>query len=282
MSERSLPSGRPVYTRHLRRLVPLLFCAALLALALPSRAEAPVLRIATLEWPPYVGRDLPEQGLWAELAREGARRINRTLELSILPWNRALLGAERGRFDAVMPVHRSVGREADYHFSRPVPGGTVGLVARRSDGLGWTSLEDLRDKRLGVVRGYLNTPEIDEDPRWVKDAAPDDLHNLRKLLLGRIDLVFIDRYVAAHHLRGELAERAQEIVDLGPDLAQRDLHFMFPLKQDGGRALCEDFDRALDAMQADGTLASLFAKHRLEALLSPAGPSEPPAEAPPR
>ncbi len=282
VSERPVASSRPVYTRLLRRLVPLLLCAALVALTLPSRAEAPVLRIATLEWPPYVGRDLPDQGLWAELAREAARRMNRSLELSILPWNRALLGAEQGRFEAVMPAQRSADREQGYHFSRPLPGGAVGLVARRADGLAWTSLADLRDKRLGVVRGYLNTPEIDEDPSWSRDPAPDDLHNLRKLLLGRIDLVVIDRYVAAHHLRGELAERALEIVDLGPALSQRDLHVMFPLKQNGGRALCEGFDGALEAMQADGTLASLFAKHHLEALLSPEAPAEPPAEAPPR
>lgn len=265
----------------MRHLIPLLMFGLLLT-GLPPRAEPPTLRVATLEWPPYVGVGLPEQGLWAELMTEAARRMGRVAQIEFLPWSRALLQAERGLLDALMPAYHSAEREKSYDFSKPLPGGPVGLVARKADGLVWTSLADLRGKRLGVVRGYLNLPELDDDPLWIKDPAPDDLHSLRKLLLGRVDLVFIDRLVAAHLLRGELAAQAEELVDLGPELAQRDLHVMFPTGDGAGQTLCAEFDRQLEAMRADGSLSALFDKHRFGALLKPEARPEPPAAEPPR
>lgn len=82
-------------------------------------AQADTLRVATLDWAPYVGPDLPGKGLASRILDEALALDGHRAELVFLPWQRALKEAAEGRFDALMPAYLSPERRELFHATIP-------------------------------------------------------------------------------------------------------------------------------------------------------------------
>jgi len=233
--------------------------------ALPIRRAV----FATLDWPPYIGRDLPEQGWVAAVVRAAFARRGLDLELRFMPWARGLLEVDEGRVDGLLPVYITPQRRRRYFLSGPLPAAHMGLFARVEDipALTGRPLDELSDHVIGVVRGYVNHPAID-DPAgpWVKDEAGSDLLNLRKLAFGRVDLAVADHLVATW-----LAEHDPlingHIGPLTPPLATRPTALLLARTTGRGATLVSAFDAGLASLQADGSLASILASHGMADVL---------------
>ncbi|MFN3964579.1 MAG: substrate-binding periplasmic protein [Silanimonas lenta] len=176
--------------------------AALLWLALVSAASAaaPVLHIASTEWPPYAGPRLPGQGTSLQTLREAARAEGAEIRAHFLPWSRVLVqaGTRQSGIIGFAPEYRSRSGEQRWLFTRPIGYSPVGFAERSDRPVTWASLGDLRGKRIGVVRGYVNEEAFDREAaegRLRVEAVNDDLGNLRKLKAGHLDLVVIDARV---------------------------------------------------------------------------------------
>ncbi|GIX40157.1 MAG: ABC transporter [Silanimonas sp.] len=177
--------------------------AALLWLALVSAASsatAPVLHIASLEWPPYAGQRLPEQGTALQTLRQAAQAEGAEIKAHFLPWSRVLVqaGSRQSGIIGFAPEYRSRSGEQRWLFTRPIGYSPLGFAERSDRPVTWASLDDLRGKRIGVVRGYVNEENFDREVaegRLRVEAVNDDLGNLRKLKAGRLDLVVIDARV---------------------------------------------------------------------------------------
>lgn len=133
----------------------------LMVLLFAFSVYAEPLRLSTLEWPPFVGQDLPDQGATSARVRSICAVAGLEPHLSFLPWKRVLMEARTGLAQGYFPEYRSVDRETEFYFSKAVGCSVVGLVHRRDMTLDWTRLEDLSSYRLGVVDGYVNTEEFD-------------------------------------------------------------------------------------------------------------------------
>ncbi|WP_461210341.1 substrate-binding periplasmic protein [Desulfocurvus sp. DL9XJH121] len=230
----------------------LLFCALLLALAplgTPPRAET--LRLATLEWPPYIGHDLPEEGYVAELVRKTFARSGLAVEFVYLPWTRAVSETRAGRFHGYLPEYYSPELHEDFVLSRPFPGGPLHLFTPKGRMVAFGSLKDLVPYRIGVVRGYANTPEFDAADFLNKYQAANDVTNLRMLARGRIDLMVLDlnvaRFLAARELGSPDAVRP-----LLPALGDKALYVCFPKSRSDHERLREALDKGLRILEQSG------------------------------
>ena len=220
----------------------------LVVLFAASSALGDGIRLSTLEWPPFVGLDLPEQGVVSARVRKICAVAGIRLELSFTPWKRVLLEASTGSSQGFFPEYRSAKRENDFYFSEPVGCSVVGLVRRSDVTLEWTRLEDLAAYRIGVVDGYVNTEEFD---RLVEKGvlqtvkSNSDVLSLRMLEAGRIDAVVMDRAVFKHlSTQGKASEVPSWLVFDPHVLAVHSLHVCFP-KNPEGKALVERFDEAI-------------------------------------
>jgi polar amino acid transport system substrate-binding protein len=259
--------------RTIRCLVALVL-AGLVALA-PAHAQAtkkppaaarPVVRLASLEWEPYVGPRLPERGYVTALVRAAYADQGVSVEIEFFPWARALHLARTGAVDGLVPEYFNTSREAEFRFSEPFPGGPLVLYKRRGDAIAFSAdphdrqdaaLRALKARRFGVVRGYLNTPVFDAATYLVKEEASDDATNLRKLVYGRIDLAVIDRRVAEHLIRTDYPDYARRIEPMSPPLAQIPLYIAFSRKSPRMEQALAAFNKGLAAMRADGRLDAL-------------------------
>jgi ABC-type amino acid transport substrate-binding protein len=250
------------------RLFLALAAALLAAGGAVSAAEAPkeTVELATTEWAPYIGQQLPEQGYVHILATRAFAHAGYEVRIRYYPWARALALAREGSVAGLLPEYYDAGRTGEFAYSDGFPGGPVGFYARRDRQLKIPpslatkperALATLKHLRFGVVRGYLNAPAFDSAPGLKREEARDDLTNLRKLYHGRVDAIVIDRHVAEHLLRTAVPEFADELEYLEPPLARHLLYVAFSRTAAGHQTLRRAFNRGLEQLEVSGELAAI-------------------------
>ena len=246
----------------MQRLAAIALALVLLALASASVAQDGPVRLATLDWPPYIATDLPRQGYVAEVAREAFARAGVEVELNFLPWKRTLEETRSGKFHAYLPEYFDYRRMRDFVFSTPFPGGPLALMVRADSRLEYKTLHDLEGVRIGVVRGYVNTRAFDSADFLTKEEFVDDETCLRMLLSGRVDAVVADVNVA-NYIVGQRLGRVGVVRPLAPALGDRLLYVCFPKSRPDHMERLTQFNTGLSAMRCDGSLARLAAHYGL-------------------
>jgi ABC-type amino acid transport substrate-binding protein len=246
----------------------LVLAAALLAMGAAQGADAPAKTVvlATTEWAPYIGQELPEYGYVHILATRAFALAGYQAQIEFYPWARALALARDGKVAGLMPEYFDASRTNEFAYSDGFPGGPVGFFARRDSQLKIpptlatkpaATLAKLKHLRFGVVRGYLNAPAFDNAPGLKREEARDDLTNLRKLYHRRVDAIVIDRHVAEYLLRTAVPEFAAELHYLEPPLAQHSLYVAFSRTAPGHEALLRAFNDGLAQLETTGELAAI-------------------------
>ncbi len=233
----------------------LVLLCLLLSAMLATAAEAPkTMRLASLEWLPYVGADLDREGWSSFVAESAASQAGYRTRIEYFPWTRAMqLGAKDPRYAGYFPAYYTEERAQHCYFSLPIGSSTVGLAYLKSAPVHWRSLHDLSTLKIAVVAGFSNGAAFDALVKQGKlkvDPSPNDMLNLRKLLAGRVDTVVIDRLVLRYLLLTEptLAHERKRIAFHDQRLAELALHICFQRSADG-REMQQAFDAALQGLQ---------------------------------
>lgn len=172
----------------------------LLTLSGALAAQDKVIKLTSLEWPPYSGEKVAEQGASVAVIRAAAEAMGYKLEVKFFPWNRAVAMAQDAKsgFVGYFPEYHSDQVAKDFLLSDPIGSGPLGFVESVAAPVAWSSLADLKGKSVGVVDGYVNTAEFDAmtaKGEIKAEAVTDDLTNVKKVAAGRIPLAVIDRNV---------------------------------------------------------------------------------------
>lgn len=181
----------------------MLFCLSLLLAGAPTLGnEERDVYLTSLEWPPYIGEQLPEQGAMAVVAREAFAAMGYTLHIEFFPWMRAIHNAKQNsKYAGYFPEYYAKTIEEDFLYSQPIGISPLGFIERKDDPVVWQTLDDLKTITIGTVVGYVNTEEFDQ-----KVAAGElhvstvklDVSNILKVAARRIRLAVIDRHVSEY------------------------------------------------------------------------------------
>lgn len=230
---------------------------------IPPTAEAGknIIKLATLDWAPYVGQDLPKYGFTTAIVSEAFKRAGYEVKVDFMPWVRVVKETEAGNYDAAFPEYYSDERAAAFFMSEPFASGPLGFYKRKADNIPYAKLEDLKPYRIGVVRGYINTPEFDAADYLQKEEASSDELNLRKLLAGRIDLIVIDKFVAQYLIKTSFPEATDDLEFMKPPLLDQSLYVIFPRGVASSEEKLQAFNAALKTMREDGTLERILEEY---------------------
>ena len=153
--------------------------------------------MTSLEWPPYSGVQLAENGLSVAIAREAFAIMGYELVVEFKPWVRTVTTATKeNRFIGYFPEYYFDTEE--FVFSHSIGTGPLGLVQNVQSPVQWASLADLKGLRIGVVQGYVNTEEFDElvEQGFLQvEASVSDSRNIHKVAKSRLDVAVIDTNV---------------------------------------------------------------------------------------
>jgi len=243
----------------------LFFVISLLVFFCCSNAmSGETIKLASLEWEPYIGPKMPDGGYVAEIMNEAFKKNGKTAQIDYLPWARAVKMAKDGDYAGYMPEYYSEDLKKDFILSAPFPGGPLGFFKKKTSKITFKTLEDLKPYSIGVVRGYVNTAEFDAATYLKKDEAKDDLTNFKKLIVGRIELIVCDKYVGEHLLKTELKESAGEVEFVEPALENKDLYLCISKALPNGQKIIDEFNSAIKQMTDDGTMKKILEKHGIK------------------
>lgn len=233
-----------------------LLLATIALFCLPLAAEP---RLAAPEYPPYSSASLPAGGSFVELTRSAFATQGYNPDIDFMPWARIRAKLHSGRYQGALPLWPREVREEKLRASRPLFYSQLGLFVRRNTPLVFSSLDDLRGLRVGVVRGYGYPAHITNSGIHIEEAV-DDLSNLRKLAAKRFDLVLLERRVGEYLIFNDTNLR-DRLVWQEPALESIPLVVGFTAPEAGQPDWAAIFERGLLELHASGEYLRILKRH---------------------
>ncbi len=239
----------------------LVLMACVMFLATGVHAED-VVRLASLDWQPYTGKDMAANGYAAEIVREAYKRVGYKLEIDFLSWDDAVNKSKSGEYDGLFPEYAAEERGKDYVYSNLFSKSLLVFATLPGSGVNYTDIASLQPYKIGVVSGYVNSPEFDSAKNLTKVEAASDEEGLKNLFAGKVDMIVIDALVANHIMQQSFPGKKIEM--LSNPLYVHDLFIVFSKKAADYQKKLDDFNRGLAMIQADGTVNALGVKYGLK------------------
>ncbi len=237
-------------------------CSSAVHAADPPR----VLHLVSAPLPPYVFEPghAAGAGLDIDIAREALQRGGGwTLQVSVLPWRRALLMLEHGQADFAPSVRITPERRRFLNFTQSYGGHVRHAVYTRADsGLAVKRLADLEGLSVGLAAGFELPPALHAALTGPRERATDATAVLRMLLAKRVQAVVLNELPAQWLVRerGWGAEvQAQPLVFDSGDQTQMGFSLRSPRLSEGLAAA----NRGLASMARDKRFDQLASRYRL-------------------
>lgn len=240
-----------------------LVVALVLVVAAPA-AEARRVIMATVPWAPFYDPGLEDDGFISEISRAAFSAAGHHAELEFMPWARAMLEVRQGDRHVLMGAYYTDERAETYIASDRIYTTSVGLVALQDLGVtSYDELRDLSDYTIGYGRGWATTDEFDNADYLDKEAADNNVLNVRKLYAGRIDMIAMnfDRF---SQIAADEGFDPDEAVFLEPPLQSSGLYIMASRAIDDPEALIEEFNEGLEAIRENGRYDEIVERFGVE------------------
>ncbi|AQS39938.1 amino acid ABC transporter substrate-binding protein, PAAT family [Shewanella psychrophila] len=232
-------------------------------MSFPLDAKPDKLKIVSNEYPPFYSKLSPQFGVVSHLAHEALKRADLTLTHDFFPFSRAVLLTKGGYADGIIGIWYRESRTTWVEYSAPLLSVNVVLYKRIQNDISYTQLSDLSDFTIGVGRGYANPPAFMKAGLKTEEGS-SDTENLKKLLLGRTDLVLISQDVAEYLMTEGPEEYDHAFEMIGKPLSVELFHFGISKSRSDHKALIARFNQGLNEMKLDGTVLRILKQHGFE------------------
>jgi polar amino acid transport system substrate-binding protein len=214
-------------------------------------------------YPPFTGRDLPEDGLFTVMMNEIYALAGRPVAVRFRPWRRATFLTEKGVYDGTFPYIHTSRRAERFFFSDPVFHSRQRLLVLRASGLVPDTVEDLAGLSYCNPRGYTTRTGLEELARTgrIRRWSPPSMRACIEMLdEERVDFVPIGLLQGRRMVREIFDDPSRvRVVDVG--LPDDRLYVMFPRSQPRGRALRDEFNALLKRARESGRLRTVFNRY---------------------
>lgn len=141
--------------------------------------------------PPLVYEDNGKiLGTDVEVVKEFCRQNNIIPEFKVFPWKRALKSLKDGDAHGMFSLFKTEEREKIMFYpSAPINRVRTVVIARKKDGIKISGLDDLKDKKIGVINGYTYGYEFDSLTNLSKMFLKDKQRLICLLDNERVDVI---------------------------------------------------------------------------------------------
>ncbi|AYM88750.1 substrate-binding periplasmic protein [Pseudoalteromonas agarivorans] len=231
------------------------------------------IHVVTEDWPPYIGNKLCNKGWVYQFAVSTFNSAGYNIYIEFVPWARAVRAVELGKADILLPEYFIEDTApSDYvpnhtrrkllGLSNSFSGGNIGFLKRKGEPDRFNgNLKSLKGSRIGVVRGYQNTPEFDammDNNEFIIIHAVDDLQLVKLLAAKRVDLIIGDPAVLLYSVKyASLAENEKRALlsAVEPEskvIQYNPLYFAISKKTPNWLTVLEDINTALYKFKNSG------------------------------
>lgn len=220
--------------------------------------------LANSSYPPYV---MPEDqsggpGIDMEIAMTALENMGVRTVVKLVPFKRVLAMLEEGQADLTTSLSYQTERDGYLFWSMPYRTDTSYIFfTRRDSSFTPRRLEDLRSRKVGMVRGFVFPGAFADDPAIEKVEAPHIPSLMAMLLEGRFDALIVNSIAGKFELiaTGRMDEVTQASFSLRtPGDKGTVMGFS---KARVSRAFVDRFNEEVRKMLDDGTVARIEAKY---------------------
>lgn len=221
-------------------------------------------RLASLDWPPYTGYQLEQQGETTVLLRQVFSSMQLDVQTEFLPWSRAIRASEKagGLYAGYFPEYQTYNPK--FILSDSLGVSELGFVESTAKPLGQLNAVLLGKFQLGVVQDYVNLTLVDQminRGQLKPQLALSDRQNVLKVALGRLDLAVIDRRVLLYLLEhdAEVKRLATEKVQFNDSFTELKTLHLALRREPAHQQLIEKFNQHLQKVKSGSAAISLTA-----------------------
>lgn len=210
--------------------------------------------LATLNWQPFYGEDLPENGFFAALSREAFKRAGYEMELEFMPWKRALEMAKKGKYDGLLGAYFNEDREKEFFYTDSIARNEESFFQKKGKNIKYENIDELKQYKVGGLRGSAPVKALQEKGMTLEEV-PDDILNIKKLVGDRIDLIIAGKQQLFYNLNNmaDLQKFVGKIEAVEPPFKSYDLYCPISKKRSDGTNIVTKFNKALQEMREDGS-----------------------------
>jgi polar amino acid transport system substrate-binding protein len=239
--------------------------ALLLFSSLPAIAVEPPLTVSLVvhEYPPLIARNLPYGGLLTRIITESFALVGVKPSIEYVPNNRAIGGLMMGIYDGSYGwAHAPDRDEKLLYSSKPIYTFRMVFFQRRDTEYPWKTLADLRPYQIGATLGdhYSNEFSALEAAGTLHvDYANDDTSNMRKLMIGRIDLFPMEETSGQFLVKEIFPPEEQEKIGFQDNAIWTvPTYFVIRRSYPKAKEIIERFDRGYHQLAQSGELSKLI------------------------
>ncbi|NVK37676.1 MAG: ABC transporter substrate-binding protein [Gammaproteobacteria bacterium] len=221
------------------------------------------LTIAGTQWPPFIARSLPGQGLSVEMVSAVLSRAGYQVKMIFAPWKRVMEGMKQGEFDISVAAWKNKQREQFLSFSEPYFYNQLVAIQSSTGKLNTSDLTRLLDQRasMGLMDDYAYAPVIQQYPNRKYYTQYGSL--FRDIATKNLDFALLDRYVAQYYLRHFATLKGGLQVSTNP-LDSRSLHITMIKQHPAAQEVLTDFNRYLKIYLKSRDYRALLTKYQID------------------
>jgi polar amino acid transport system substrate-binding protein len=232
-------------------------------------AVADHFRCVSLQYPPLVYQNNEGQieGLAFELVSTVFKQMGHSISVEVLPWARSLALMKTGERDCIFTIFRNPERESflDFNQQSIIPQ-VVYLYAKKGSAVSYDGNPgSLTPYRIGTVSKINYGPKFEElRNKMMLEEVPTLEQNLKKLALGRIDLVPSNFYTASYTLgQDEIKPLAAQLTKLALPLDTVPSYIGFA-KERNLQVVAAQFDVHFKKVMHSGMYRKLLKKYDIQ------------------
>ncbi len=223
--------------------------------------QAEPLGIVGSSWPPYIDKSHQFKGMAMEIVTTALQQQGYQTRTSIETWPRALEGVEIGVYDVVAAIWKTAEREKSLLFSQPYLVNKIKFIKLKDTEVQYQTLQDLKGFLIGTVKNYAYDKDFIGTQDLIKIPQNHIIQNLLKLTQGEIDLTLGDEKAIRYEINQYMKGNDAQLEFLDKPLSKRKLRIAVSKNNHAAKKIVDDFNRAIDKMNSNGTLARIINKY---------------------
>lgn len=231
----------------------------LLLLLTPATGHSEQLvKLGTVEWPPFMGSNLPKEGYFSEISRQAFKKAGYEMSITWMPWQRAMNAAKSGAvLDGVLGAGYTEERAKSFVYTDPVDIDTYVFFTHKDNKINYKKLSDLHPYSIGGMRGDIAATGL-------KSAGFNIIENstfeqsIKMLLTKRIDCFVASKRVVQSILNTQFSTQRNNIIALSPSYKDYSYYIIISKKIDDHKTIIQNFNIGLKQIKKDGTIDQIF------------------------
>lgn len=227
----------------------------------------PLVVLAGHAWPPYIGKGLPGGGFSVELIRQVFKQAGYETRMVFTPWQKVTKGLEHGDYDMSVATWISKERSQQLYFTKPYYQNELIAVTKKKADIQIPNrreqlINEIQQGRLilGAMKDYAYGELIPDSATVFYGHKYSPL--FRRLSTGRLDILLIEKHVAAFHLKRNIALK-KHLMAHDTVLERKPLHGTFSKKNQNSAELLKAFNTAWKTYKNSTEHNKLLQKYRI-------------------